>query len=118
MQLGVALIVVGSLGSHLQAQDRGDIVCWGTNHSNSCITRTGPFLHVDHGYKHVVGLRADGTLLLEGNNDRGQLDIPAGTYRWVSAGYEMTIAIDSNGQAHHAGSVGFGANNVPSEPLV
>ena len=79
MHLGVALIVLGSLGNHLLAQDRGDIVCWGTNHSDSCITRTGPFLHVDHGYKHVVGLRADGTLLLEGNNDRGQLDIPAGT---------------------------------------
>ena len=64
---------------------------------------------------HTVGLKSDGTVVAEGHNDYGQLDVESWTgIIQVAAGYYHTVGLKANGTVLGAGLNGAGQLDVES----
>ena len=62
---------------------------------------------------HTVGLKSDGTVVAEGHNDYGQLNVESWTdIVQVAAGYYHTVGLKANGTVVAAGQNGAGQIDV------
>ena len=71
-------------------------------------------LEVSVGAGHGCALRVSGGIVCWGENDVGQLDAPAGTFRAVSAGLFHTCALRESGEAVCWGANGAGQSDAPA----
>lgn len=73
--------------------------------------------HVPHrlaaGYRHSVGLRADGTVIAAGDNEKGQCDVAGwADITEVAAGAAHTVGLRRNGTVAATGDNGYGQCDV------
>ena len=55
-------------------------------------------MQVSAGYNHIVGLKADGTVIAAGNNDSNQCNVKKWTdIIFISAGRNHTVGMKSDG---------------------
>ena len=72
--------------------------------SISEISKWRDIVAISAGYSHLVGIKADGTVVAVGNNSDYQCDISDWTdIIKVSAGYEQTIGLKADGTVVYAG---------------
>jgi hypothetical protein len=96
-------------GSAIARHEDGRVVVWGPSADPFMLGETidipdvtdapadGGYIDVAAGGYHCLAVKADGTLIAWGNNDYGQCDVPAGTYRAVDAGYLFSAAVRMDG---------------------
>ena len=83
-----AAIAFGKLGDYNDARVRS-FDCW-----NECAVRET----ISSGWKHAVGLKTDGTVVAEGDNDYGQCNVSEWTdIVAISAGYSHTVGLKCDG---------------------
>ena len=74
---------------------------------------TTPVVEVSAGADYSCAFRESGTIVCWGNNEHGQLDVPAGRYRSVSAGWTHTCALTHSDQVVCWGGNDYGQTDVP-----
>jgi cysteine-rich repeat protein len=104
----------------------GDLVCWGEMVYDFGVfpdPPVGSFSKVAIGGNfgvtlHGCAINNAGQIECWGDNDRGQLDAPAGTYSDLSAGGDFTCALSTTGQIDCWGANDFGQTNAPAGQFV
>ena len=91
----------------------GSLVAWG---AYSVTPATGVFAQISVGRNCAIGLRQDGTLAGFGANEQGRLNLPAGSYRRISAADATwhAAAIRADGAAVCWGYNNHGQCNSPT----
>lgn len=90
-----ALVNICAIG----ALHAGQLRTWGLDRDGQ-VTRTPAgtdFVAIAAGDAHGLALRADGVVVAWGQNDDGECDVPAGTYKAIGAGADFSLAIRTDG---------------------
>ena len=97
----------------LLGADGAVLGCWGQGGSGECSSPAGPFVQIDHGYQHGIGLSSDGSVHCWGANSYGQCNVPAklAAVR-VAAGFRMSGAVRSSGTVAVWGSTQIGGTII------
>jgi len=98
----------------LLGADGAVLGCWGQGGSGECSSPAGPFVQIDHGYQHGIGLSSDGSVHCWGANSYGQCNVPAklAAVR-VAAGFTISGAVRSSGTVAVWGYSQYGAVQPP-----
>jgi hypothetical protein len=93
--LTAALVNVCAIG----VLHAGQLRTWGLDRDGQVTgVPTGTdFVAVAAGDAHGLALRSDGTVAAWGQNDDGECDVPAGTYKAIGAGADFSLAIRTDG---------------------
>ncbi len=77
----------------------GGVRAWGLDYDGqvSRLPAGQDYTTVAAGDAHGLALRSDGTIVAWGQNDDGECNVPAGTYKAVGAGADFSLAIRSDG---------------------
>ena len=73
------------------------------------ITKQNKIIDITAGFGHIVGIRQDGSVIVWGNNDRGQCEVPEGLSNVISVctGDQHTVALKNDGTV-----VAWGSNTA------
>ena len=89
----------------------GSLVCWPG--PSGPVSWEGDFVAAASGFRHACALGRDGSVECRGNNVRGQLEVPVGSYASITAGWFHTCAIDAGGAVTCWGSDEYGQLSSP-----
>jgi alpha-tubulin suppressor-like RCC1 family protein len=113
------LACVAPLGLASWAEAQAGVKGWGGQVFDTAWSE-GPVAEIAAGYQHTAARQSDGSVVVWGNNNNKQCNVPALpaglAYREVAAGWYHTAARRSDGSAVAWGFNGDGQCNVPSLP--
>jgi|GEM_PF-329211 len=93
--LTAALVNLCAIGS----SHAGQLRAWGSDRDGQVtgVPAGTDYVAVAAGDAHGLALRSDGTIVAWGQNDNGECDVPAGTYKAIGAGADFSLAIRTDG---------------------
>lgn len=93
--LTAALVNLYAIGS----SHAGQLRAWGLDRDGQVtgVPAGTDYVAVAAGDAHGLALRSDGTVVAWGQNDNGECNVPAGTYKAIGAGADFSLAIRSDG---------------------
>ena len=103
-------VSTGQLHACALRLEDGQPLCWGNNADGQAQPPANErFIHLVSGDYHTCGLRADHSAVCWGRNQFGQINLPSGDYRQISAGGAQSCGLTRRGGHLHC--VGSFANN-------
>ncbi|NLH41895.1 MAG: hypothetical protein GX448_08645 [Planctomycetes bacterium] len=81
------------------ASQAGELKAWGLDRDGQVanVPAGSDYIAIAAGDAHGLALKSDGTIVAWGQNDDGECEVPAGTYKAVGAGADFSLAIRTDG---------------------